>query len=135
MIEVWKKRTTVSNGKASVEGRRWRPMNIVHVGCEISEIRSGRPSRIIEGGAHVAREVAIDRIVIIDDEDFEKLLSGEAIETDRIPSDKRDIRGGWLVSCDSNPEPLPVWIGGKITAMVSKHEQTCRVGLRGLDRI
>ena len=109
-------------------------MNIVHVGCEISEIRSGRPSRIIEDGAHLAREIALDRIVNIGDGDFEKLLLGEALETDCMPSDKRGIRGGWLVSSGSNPEPLPVWIGGKITAMVSKHEQTCRVGLRGLEK-
>jgi NOL1/NOP2/sun family putative RNA methylase len=135
MLDIWSKRTTVSNGKASVDGRRWRPMNIVHVGCEISEIRSGRPSRIIEDGAHLAREIALDRIVKIGDEDFEKLLFGEALETDCMPPDKTEIRGGWLVSSESNPEPLPVWIGGKITAMVSKHEQTCRVGLRRLEKV
>jgi len=135
MLDIWSKRTIVSNGKAIVEGHRWRPMNIVHVGCEISEMRSGRPSRIIEDGAHLAREIALDRIVKIGDSDFEKLLFGEALETDCMPPDKTDIRGGWLVSSESNPEPLPVWIGGKITAMVSKHEQTCRVGLRGLEKV
>ena len=135
MFDVWNERTIVSSGKASVDGRRWRPMNIVHVGCEISEIRSGRPSRIIEDGAHLAREVARERIVEIGDGEFEKLLVGEALELDCLPMERRGIRGGWLISSDSNTEPLPVWIGGKITAMVSKHEQTCRVGLQGLAKI
>ncbi|DAC45412.1 MAG TPA: RsmB/NOP family class I SAM-dependent RNA methyltransferase [Candidatus Thalassarchaeaceae archaeon] len=132
MLDIWNERTTVSGGKAMVDGGRWRPLNIVHVGCEISEIRSGRPSRIIEDGAHLAREIARRRIVKIGDVEFEKLLAGEVIETDCMPSNKTDIRGGWLVSSELNPEPLPVWIGGKITAMMSKHEGACRVGLRGL---
>ena len=132
MLDIWNERTTVSGGKAMVDGGRWRPLNIVHVGCEISEIRSGRPSRIIEDGAHLAREIARSRIVKIGDVEFEKLLTGEAVETDCMPSNKTDIRGGWLVSSELNPEPLPVWIGGKITAMMSKHEGTCRVGLREL---
>ena len=132
MLDIWNERTTVSGGKAMVDGGRWRPLNIVHVGCEISEIRSGRPSRIIEDGAHLAREIARGRIVKIGDFEFEKLLAGEAVETDCMPSNKTDIRGGWLVSSELNPEPLPVWIGGKITAMMSKHEGTCRVGLREL---
>ncbi len=132
MLDIWNERTTVSGGKAMVDGGRWRPLNIVHVGCEISEIRSGRPSRIIEDGAHLAREIARRRIVKIGDVEFEKLLAGEVIETDCMPSNKTDIRGGWLVSSELNPEPLPVWIGGKITAMMSKHEGTCRVRLRGL---
>ena len=132
MLDIWNERTTVSGGKAMVDGRRWRPLNIVHVGCEISEIRSGRPSRIIEDGAHLAREIARSRIVKIGDVEFEKLLAGEVIETDCMPSNKTDIRGGWLVSSELNPEPLPVWIGGKITAMMSKHEGACRVGLREL---
>ena len=132
MLDIWNKRTRVSGGKAMVDGGRWRPLNIVHVGCEISEIRSGRPSRIIEDGAHLAREIARGRIVKIGDFEFEKLLAGEAVETDCMPSNKTDIRGGWLVSSELNPEPLPVWIGGKITAMMSKHEGACRVRLREL---
>ena len=132
MLGIWNERTRVSGGKAMVGGGRWRPLNIVHVGCEISEIRSGRPSRIIEDGAHLAREIARGRIVKIGDFEFEKLLAGEAVETDCMPSNKTDIRGGWLVSSELNPEPLPVWIGGKITAMMSKHEGACRVGLREL---
>lgn len=132
MLDIWNERTRVSGGKAMVDGGRWRPLNIVHVGCEISEIRSGRPSRIIEDGAHLAREIARGRIVKIGDFEFEKLLAGEAVETDCMPSNKTDIRGGWLVSSELNPEPLPVWIGGKITAMMSKHEGACRVGLREL---
>lgn len=132
MLDIWNGRTTVSGGKAMVDGGRWRPLNIVHVGCEISEIRSDRPSRIIEDGAHLAREIARSRIVKIGDVEFEKLLAGEVIETDCMPSNKTDIRGGWLVSSELNPEPLPVWIGGKITAMMSKHERACRVGLREL---
>ena len=132
MLDIWNERTKVSGGKAMVDGGRWRPLNIVHVGCEISEIRSGRPSRIIEDGAHLAREIARGRIVKIGDFEFEKLLAGEAVETDCMPSNKTDIRGGWLVSSELNPEPLPVWIGGKITAMMSKHEGACRVGLREL---
>ena len=132
MLGIWNERTRVSGGKAMVDGGRWRPLNIVHVGCEISEIRSGRPSRIIEDGAHLAREIARGRIVKIGDFEFEKLLAGEAVETDCMPSNKKDIRGGWLVSSELNPEPLPVWIGGKITAMMSKHEGACRVGLREL---
>lgn len=132
MLGIWNERTKVSGGKAMVDGGRWRPLNIVHVGCEISEIRSGRPSRIIEDGAHLAREIAPSRIVKIGDFEFEKLLVGEAVETDCMPSNKTDIRGGWLVSSELNPEPLPVWIGGKITAMMSKHEGACRVRLREL---
>ncbi|MED5306790.1 MAG: RsmB/NOP family class I SAM-dependent RNA methyltransferase [Candidatus Thermoplasmatota archaeon] len=132
MLGIWNERTKVSGGKAMVDGGRWRPLNIVHVGCEISEIRSGRPSRIIEDGAHLAREIAPSRIVKIGDFEFEKLQAGEAVETDCMPSNKTDIRGGWLVSSDLNPEPLPVWIGGKITAMMSKHEGACRVRLREL---
>lgn len=132
MLDIWNERTRVSGGKAMVDGGRWRPLNIVHVGCEISEIRSGRPSRIIEDGAHLAREIARGRIVKIGDFEFEKLLAGEAVETDCMPSNKTDIRGGWLVSSELNPEPLPVWIGGKITAMMSKHEGACRLGLREL---
>ena len=50
MLEAWTEPTLVSGGKARVAGRRWKPLKVVQVGCDVSEYRSNRPSRIVESG-------------------------------------------------------------------------------------
>ena len=129
MLEAWTEPTLVSGGKARVAGRRWKPLKVVQVGCDVSEYRSNRPSRIVESGVGFSRKIAPNRIVKMSISKVIELLNGGAIDVDSVVVGDKPVSGGWLAHYDKNFDPLPIWIGGKITVMASNHERTSRLEL------
>ena len=129
MLEAWTEPTLVSGGKARVAGRRWKPLKVVQVGCDVSEYRSNRPSRIVESGVGFSRKIAPNRIVKMSISKVIELLNGETIDVDSVVVGDKPVSGGWLAHYDKNFDPLPIWIGGKITVMASNHERTSRLEL------
>ena len=129
MLEAWTEPTLVSGGKARVAGRRWKPLKVVQVGCDVSEFRSNRPSRIVESGVGFSRKIAPNRIVKMSISKVIELLNGGAIDVDSVVVGDKPVSGGWLAHYDKNFDPLPIWIGGKITVMASNHERTSRLEL------
>lgn len=129
MLEAWTEPTLVSGGKARVAGRRWKPLKVVKVGCDVSEYRSNRPSRIVESGVGFSREIAPNRIVKMNISKVIELLNGGTIDVDSVVVGDNPVSGGWLAHYDKNFDPLPIWIGGKITVMASNHERTSRLEL------
>ena len=129
MLEAWTEPTLVSGGKARVAGRRWKPLKVVQVGCDVSEYRSNRPSRIVESGVGFSRKIAPNRIVKMSISKVIELLNGETIDVDSVVVGDKPVSGGWLAHYDKNFDPLPIWIGGKITVMASEHERTSRLEL------
>ena len=129
MLKAWIEPTLVSGGKARVAGRRWRPLKVVQVGCDVSEYRSNRPSRIVESGVGFSREIAPERILEMSDSQITELLNGGAIDLDSVVMGDNPVSGGWLAHYDKNFDPLPIWIGRKITVMASEHERTSRLEL------
>ena len=129
MLEAWTEPTLVSGGKARVAGRRWKPLKVVQVGCDVSEYRSNRPSRIVESGVGFSRKIAPNRIVKMSISKVIELLNGGTIDVDSVVVGDKPVSGGWLAHYDKNFDPLPIWIGGKITVMASNHERTSRLEL------
>lgn len=129
MLEAWTEPTLVSGGKARVAGKRWKPLKVVQVGCDLSEYRSNRPSRIVESGVGFSREIAPNRIVKMSISKVIELLNGGTIDVDSVVVGDNPVSGGWLAHYDKNFDPLPIWIGGKITVMASNHERTSRLEL------
>ena len=129
MLEAWTEPTLVSGGKARVAGRRWKPLKVVQVGCDVSEFRSNRPSRIVESGVGFSRKIAPKRIVKMSISKVIELLNGGTIDVDSVVVGDKPVSGGWLAHYDKNFDPLPIWIGGKITVMASNHERTSRLEL------
>ena len=129
MLEAWTEPTLVSGGKARVAGRRWKPLKVVQVGCDVSEFRSNRPSRIVESGVGFSRKIAPNRIVKMSISKVIELLNGGTIDVDSVVVGDKPVSGGWLAHYDKNFDPLPIWIGGKITVMASNHERTSRLEL------
>ena len=127
MMEAWSRPTIVSGGRASVEGERWRPLRVMQVGCDVSEYRGSRPSRIVESGVGFSRALAPKKILKMRDSDVVELLEGNAIEVDSIQTEITKISGGWLASYTNDFDPLPIWVGQKLTAMASEHERICRL--------
>ena len=129
MLEACTEPTLVSGGKARVAGRRWKPLKVVQVGCDVSEFRSNRPSRIVESGVGFSRKIAPKRIVKMSISKVIELLNGGTIDVDSVVVGDKPVSGGWLAHYDKNFDPLPIWIGGKITVMASNHERTSRLEL------
>ena len=133
MLNVWKSETVVSNGNAKISGDRWRPLKVIQVGCEIVESRPPDILRVVEKGVHFSREFATNKILVIDREDLIMLLEGGALDRSSLLNGDSFGSGGWLVSDRWDRDPLPVWLGSKITAMASRHERTSRLKLIGDD--
>jgi hypothetical protein len=83
----------------------------------------------VESGVGFSREIAPDRILEMSDSEITELLNGGAIDLDSVVMGDNPVSGGWLAHYDKNFDPLPIWIGGKITVMASEHERTSRLEL------
>lgn len=100
---------------------------MMQVGCDVSEYRESRPSRIVESGVGFSRALAPKKILKMRDSDVVELLEGNAIDVDSIQTENTKISGGWLASYTNDFDPLPIWVGQKLTAMASEHERICRL--------
>ena len=63
------------------------------------------------------------RILEMSDSEITELLNGGAIDLDSVVMGDNPVSGGWLAHYDKNFDPLPIWIGGKITVMAQNTKE------------
>ena len=68
------------------------------MGCDVSEYRSNRPSRIVESGVGFSRKIAPNRLVKMSISKVIELLNGETIDVDSVVVGDKPVSGGWLLT-------------------------------------
>ena len=128
--EIWSSERRVRNGRTSIPGKRWRPLNVLHLGREIARVRKGQPERI-SGKATLELSSFISKgITEVTEDTIDSILHSRSLELEETGISE-NIRGGHIIM--SNTEAVPVWVGGKVTIMLSEKEILIKKKQRNLE--
>ena len=128
--EIWSSERRVRNGRTSIPGKRWRPLNVLHLGREIARVRKGQPERI-SGKATLELSSLISKgITDVTEDTIDSILHSRSLELEETGISE-NIRGGHIIM--SNTEAVPVWVGGKVTIMLSEKEILIKKKQRNLE--
>ena len=128
--EIWSSERRVRNGRTSIPGKRWRPLNVLHLGREIARVRKGHPERI-SGKATLELSSLISKgITEVTEDTIDSILHSQSLELEETGISE-NIRGGHILMSDT--EAVPVWVGGKVTIMLNEKEVLIKKKQRNLE--
>ena len=128
--EIWSSERRVRNGRTSIPGKRWRPLNVLHLGREIARVRKGKPERI-SGKATLELSSLISKgITEVTEDTIDSILHSQSLELEETGISE-NIRGGHILMSDT--EAVPVWVGGKVTIMLNEKEVLIKKKQRNLE--
>ena len=128
--EIWSSERRVRNGRTSIPGKRWRPLNVLHLGREIARVRKGQPERISGKATLELSSVISKGITEVTEDTIDSILHSRSLELEETGISE-NIRGGHIIMSDT--EAVPVWVGGKVTIMLSEKEILIKKKQRNLE--
>ena len=128
--EIWSSERRVRNGRTSIPGKRWRPLNVLQLCREIARVRKGQPERI-SGKATLELSSLISKgITEVTEDTIDSILHSQSLELEETGISE-NIRGGHIIMSDT--EAVPVWVGGKVTIMLNEKEILIKKKQRNLE--
>ena len=129
--EIWSAERTRKSGRELIPGNRWRPLKVIHLGLIAARLRKGRLDRTVSRAARRLREEISGPFVNVDENVIDDILRGkEPLRTD--VSSLQDTDRGSRILVGPSGYPLAVWVGSRVTPMVSQSEITVMRGVRDL---
>ena len=129
--EIWSAERTRKSGRELIPGNRWRPLKVIHLGLIAARLRKGRLDRTVSRAARRRREEISGPFVNVDEHVINDILRGkEPLRTD--VSSLQDTDRGSRILVGPSGYPLAVWVGSRVTPMVSQSEITVMRGVRDL---
>ena len=129
--EIWSAERTRKSGRELIPGNRWRPLKVIHLGLIAARLRKGRLDRTVSRAARRLREEISGPFVDVDEHVINDILRGkEPLRTD--VSSLQDTDRGSRILVGPSGYPLAVWVGSRVTPMVSQSEITVMRGVRDL---
>ena len=129
--EIWSAERTRKSGRELIPGNRWRPLKVIHLGLIAARLRKGRLDRTVSRAARRLREEISGPFVNVDEHVINDILRGkEPLRTD--VSSLQDTDRGSRILVGPSGYPLAVWVGSRVTPMVSQSEITIMRGVRDL---
>ena len=129
--EIWGSQRTRKSGRELIPGDRWRPLKVIHLGLIAARLRKGRLDRTVSRAARRLRGEISGPFVNVEENVIDDILRGkEPLRTDI--SSLQDTDRGSRILVGSRGYCLAVWVGNRVTPMVSQSERTVMRGVRDL---
>ena len=129
--EIWGAERTRKSGRELIPGDRWRPLKVIHLGLIAARLRKGRLDRTVSRAARRLRGEISGPFIDVDEHVIDNILRGkEPLRTDI--SSLQDTDRGSRILVGSRGYCLAVWVGSRVTPMVSQAERTVMRGVRDL---
>ena len=118
---VWNSERSRKGGRVRIPGGRWRPLRVMHLGQKAALLRKGAFDRIVAGAARRLGPELPGVSTEVDSELIDELLSnGEAM----IPETGfEESVGGRILTDSENGDCIPVWVGSRLSLMLSDSER------------
>ena len=129
ITEVWSSERRIRGGRTVVPGGRWRPLKVIHIGLNAARMRKGEVDRIVAKAARPLIEEVEFGFTEVSQAAIDSILVGEEPLPSAIEG-LEDVRGGHVLTCGDLC--IPVWIGGRVSLMLSDSEKTIIHSQRGL---
>ena len=131
VTRVWSSERTRKGGRELIPGGRWRPLKVIHLGLIAARLRKGELDRIVSKSSFRLRKEISGPFLEVDDELIDEILQGVEPHRDTLESLGDEDRGSRILVAPDG-YCLSVWVGSRITPMVSESEKTVMRAVRGL---
>ena len=121
--EIWESDRSKRSGRTFIPGKRWRPLRVIHLGLISAKLQGGKLERIAGKAAPRLIQNIKHGKSIVSSEVIEKLLTGLEPPAYEISLELNKIRGGHILVEENEDICLPVWIGGRVSLMISEQER------------
>ena len=122
--EIWESDRSKRSGRTFIPGKRWRPLRVIHLGLISIKLQDEKLERIVGKAAPKMIHYIKQGKSVVSSEVIDKLLTGIEPPAYDISLELNKIRGGHiLVEENNNNTCLPVWIGGRVSLMISEQER------------
>ncbi len=128
---IWDSDRTRKSGRELVPGERWRPLKVIHLGLIAARLRKGKLDRLVSRASHRLRDEISGPFVEVEESVIDEILRGGEPRRETIEAFDDEKRGNWIL-VGRNGYCLAVWVGSRITPMVSESEKTVMRAVRGL---
>ena len=129
--EIWSAERTRKSGRELIPGNRWRPLKVIHLGLIVARLRKGTLDRTVSRAASRLRGEISGPFVNVDEHVIDDILRGkEPLRTD--VGSLQDTDRGSRILVGPSGYCLAVWVGSRVTPMVSQSEITIMRGVRDL---
>ena len=121
--EIWESDRSKRSGRTFIPGKRWRPLRVIHLGLISAKLQDGKLERIAGKAAPRMIQNIKHGKSVVSSEVIEKLLTGLEPPAYEISLELNKIRGGHILVEENGDICLPVWIGGRVSLMISEQER------------
>jgi len=128
---IWNSDRTRKGGRELVPGERWRPLKVIHLGLIAARLRKGKLDRIVSRASHRLSDVLSGPFVEVEDDVIDEILLGGEPRRESIGAFSDEERGSRIL-VGPGGYCLAVWVGSRVTPMVSDSEKTVMRAVRGL---
>jgi len=129
--KIWDGDRTRKNGRELIPGGRWRPLKVIHLGLIAARLRKGSLDRTVSRAARRLRGEISGPFVNVDEIVIDDILQGKEPHRTDIESLVETDRGSRILVGPSG-YCLAVWVGSRVTPMVSQSEIFVMRSMRGL---
>ena len=128
---VWDSERSRKGGRELVPGGRWRPLNVIHLGLISARVRKGELERVVSKAAHRLSGEISGPYIEVGSDLLDEILLGNEPSAEALRPLAGEIRGS-RVLVDESGFCLSVWVGNRVTPMISESEKTVMRATRGL---
>ena len=121
--EIWESDRSKRSGRTFIPGKRWRPLRVIHLGLISIKLQDEKLERIVGKAAPKMIDNIKDGKSVVSSEVIDKLLNGIEPPAYEISLELNKIRGGHILIEENEKTCLPVWIGGRVSLMISEQER------------
>ncbi len=121
--EIWRSDRSKRSGRTLIPGNRWRPLRVIHLGLLTLKLQENRVERIVgRAVTKIVQEIGLGKSEV-SSQVIDELLMGKEPPAYEISLELNKIRGGHILIEENQDTCLPVWIGGRVSLMISEQER------------
>lgn len=121
--EIWQSDRSKRSGRTFIPGNRWRPLRVIHLGLLTIKLEKNQIERIVGRAApKIIHDINLGKSEV-NTQVINELLSGKEPPAYEISLELDQIRGGHILFEENHDICLPVWIGGRVSLMISEQER------------
>ena len=133
--EIWKSDRSKRSGRTFIPGNRWRPLRVIHLGLLTLKLQENNVERIVGRAAtKIVPEIGLGKSEV-SSQVIDELLMGKEPPAYEINLELNKIRGGHILVEENQGTCFPVWIGGRVSLMISEQERRISRAKRKLPTI
>jgi hypothetical protein len=121
--EIWKSERSKRSGRTLIPGNRWRPLRVIHLGLLSLKLEKNKMERVYGRAVRKIVPKIKSGKSEVSSQVINELLIGKEPPAYEISLELDQIRGGHLLIEENQGECLPVWIGGRVSLMISEQER------------